>query len=89
MKCGYRRGKTNDIFRFHEFLETISIKEYNKGDILSVNVKKMNQSMQKKDLEANTILVRMTHEKYYQKILRTPKQKIHAPMTNTILPNRH
>ena len=50
MKCGYRRGKTNDIFRFHEFLETISIKEYNKGDILSVNVKKMNQSMQKKDL---------------------------------------
>ena len=52
MKCGYRRGKTNDIFRFHEFLETISIKEYNKGDILSVNVKKMNQSMQKKDLEA-------------------------------------
>lgn len=40
MKCGYRRGKTNDIFRFHEFLETISIKEYNKGDILSVVVKK-------------------------------------------------
>ena len=62
MKCGYRRGKTNDIFRFHEFLETILIKEYNKGDILSVVVKKMNQSMQKKDLETNTILVRMTHE---------------------------
>ena len=61
MKCGYRRGKTNDIFRFHEFLETISIKEYNKGDILSVNVKKMNQSMQKKDL------VRMTHENIIKK----------------------
>ena len=67
MKCGYRRGKTNDIFRFHELLETISIKEYNKGDILSVNVKKMNQSMQKKDLEANTILVRMTHENIIKK----------------------
>jgi len=67
MKCGYRRGKTNDIFRFHEFLETISIKEYNKGDILSVNVKKMNQSMQKKDLEANTILVRMTYENIIKK----------------------
>ena len=67
MKCGYRRGKTNDIFPFHEFHETISIKEYNKGDILSVVVKKMNQSMQKKDLEANTILVRMTHENIIKK----------------------
>ena len=62
MKCDYRRGTTSDILRFHEFLETIWIKEYNKGNILSVVVKKMNQSMQKKDLEANTILVRMTHE---------------------------
>lgn len=62
MICDYRRGTTSDIFRFHEFLETISIKEYNKGDILSVVVKKMNQPMQKKDLETNTILVRMTHE---------------------------
>lgn len=36
MKCGYRRGTTSDIFHFHEFLETIWIKEYNKGNILSV-----------------------------------------------------
>lgn len=43
MKCNYRRGTTSDILRFHEFLETIWIKEYNKGNILSVNVKKMNQ----------------------------------------------
>ena len=70
MKCGYRRGKTNDIFRFHEFLETISIKEYNKGDI----------SMQQKDLETNTILVRMTHEiiiKRYQYFGRGNKRYTH------------
>lgn len=80
MKCGYRRGKTSDIFRFHEFLETISIKEYNKGDILSVVVKKMNQSMQQKDLETNTILVRMTHEiiiKRYQYFGRGNKRYTH------------
>ena len=67
MICDYRRGTTSDILRFHEFLETIWIKEYNKGDILSVNVKKMNQSMQKKDLETNTILVRMTYENIIKK----------------------
>ena len=31
MICDYRRGTTSDILRFHEFLETIWIKEYNKG----------------------------------------------------------
>ena len=67
MICDYRRGTTSDILRFHEFLETIWIKEYNKGDILSVVVKKMNQSMQKKDLETNTILVRMTYENIIKK----------------------
>ena len=36
MICDYRRGTTSDILRFHEFLETIWIKEYNKGNILSV-----------------------------------------------------
>ena len=40
MKCDYRRGTTSDILRFHEFLETIWIKEYNKGNILSIVVKK-------------------------------------------------
>ena len=55
MICDYRRGTTSDILRFHEFLETIWIKEYN------------NQSMQKKDLETNTILVRMTYENIIKK----------------------
>ena len=40
MKCDYRRGTTSDILRFHEFLETIWIKEYNKGGRLLVAVKK-------------------------------------------------
>lgn len=34
MICDYQRGTTSDILRFHEFLETIWIKEYNKGNIL-------------------------------------------------------